>query len=749
VGFQSFATDLVAGDTNNRADVFVGTPAGAATVAQPIQAVVNRVPRSDGEFGHSLVAGKELVLRTYVRTRRSLGPSHDAMVEVCVDGDVDACPAGKSFQALGQAWAFGTQFTESNRRNAVESINVFLRNGAEAVLTPGVHAFEIRISPSNPGSFPVVERTLEGLFHVGKSIDLYQYPVVLEDMAMNAISPSAAVLGDGASMVRATYPVDENQVQNLIRGPEKFADLPTTAPLLDAAKRNLALAVARRLVEDRKTGSGSVVFGAGVLPSLVDGSSPIPGTIGYTYRDLAGVVVSLDLDPDSMISQIASTMAHELGHQLGFGEEYCFDGTPGEVVLETPCAVNGTKFRDANPPPQRQAEGDEVGNHVTEQMLAFDVKPIAGGRAAVFGPPGSPYYGYVGAGDDTTSWTTAKEYDFLYRTLTTPPPGPAVARGLAPRTILFITGTIDAAGTATLDPFLIFETDDEYPAPPPGDTYTLEILDGNEQVLATLSFDLTFEQEIHAGEDTDVVTVDVTPFSLAIDLPQGAAAVRLREGGSALAEVEKSANAPSVSWVDVVEQVGNVRALEWMGSDLDGDEVTYTLLYSPNGTVLETLAMDLTGTTFSFDLDDVTPLTFGGFLRVRASDGWNTAEADFPIGPAFAVLDVDANGAVQALTDGLLVLRRMFGLSGTALTGSALGAGCTRCDSAAIVAYLDTITAQLDVDGNGSRTALTDGLLVLRHLFGLGGTVLTSGVVGVGCTRCDAAAIVPWLQGID
>jgi hypothetical protein len=56
--------------------------------------------------------------------------------------------------------------------------------------------------------------------------------------------------------------------------------------------------------------------------------------------------------------------------------------------------------------------------------------------------------------------------------------------------------------------------------------------------------------------------------------------------------------------------------------------------------------------------------------------------------------------------------------------------------------------ALLDIDGNGELGALTDGLLVLRFLFGFTGTTLTAGAVGSNCTRCDAAAILPYLQSL-
>ena len=41
----------------------------------------------------------------------------------------------------------------------------------------------------------------------------------------------------------------------------------------------------------------------------------------------------------------------------------------------------------------------------------------------------------------------------------------------------------------------------------------------------------------------------------------------------------------------------------------------------------------------------------------------------------------------------------------------------------------------LDVDGNGKADALTDGLLTIRYLFGLRGASLTKGAVAQGATR--------------
>jgi hypothetical protein len=99
------------------------------------------------------------------------------------------------------------------------------------------------------------------------------------------------------------------------------------------------------------------------------------------------------------------------------------------------------------------------------------------------------------------------------------------------------------------------------------------------------------------------------------------------------------------------------------------------------------------------------------------------------------VLDVDDNGAYDALTDGLLIIRYLFGLTGTSLTSGAIGVGPLRSTPVEIAQYLDNVKPLLDVDGVGGADAFTDGLMLIRYLFGLRGSALTAGAVGAGATR--------------
>ena len=110
-------------------------------------------------------------------------------------------------------------------------------------------------------------------------------------------------------------------------------------------------------------------------------------------------------------------------------------------------------------------------------------------------------------------------------------------------------------------------------------------------------------------------------------------------------------------------------------------------------------------------------------------------------------LDIDNNGSYDALTDGLMVIRFLFGLTGPSLINNAVAAGAPRSDAVIIGTYLDDIRPLLDIDGNGQADALTDGLMVIRYLFGLRGGPLIQNAVGNG-VRTTAAQIEPYIQSL-
>ena len=56
-----------------------------------------------------------------------------------------------------------------------------------------------------------------------------------------------------------------------------------------------------------------------------------------------------------------------------------------------------------------------------------------------------------------------------------------------------------------------------------------------------------------------------------------------------------------------------------------------------------------------------------------------------------AVLDIDANGSFDALTDGLILLRYAFGLRGQSLIDDVISEDAMRAEAADIEAYIETL----------------------------------------------------------
>ena len=113
-----------------------------------------------------------------------------------------------------------------------------------------------------------------------------------------------------------------------------------------------------------------------------------------------------------------------------------------------------------------------------------------------------------------------------------------------------------------------------------------------------------------------------------------------------------------------------------------------------------------------------------------------------------ASLDVDGDGEANALTDGLLIIRRLFGFSGDSLISGAVSPSATYTDSAKIAERIDASTEELDVDGDGDTQALTDGLLIIRRLFGFSGDSLISGAVSLTATRSDPDEIAAYIDSL-
>jgi hypothetical protein len=168
------------------------------------------------------------------------------------------------------------------------------------------------------------------------------------------------------------------------------------------------------------------------------------------------------------------------------------------------------------------------------------------------------------------------------------------------------------------------------------------------------------------------------------------------------------------------------------------------------------LPVDLYAANFS--LAAGLPVGASTFLRFSASSTapthtFDSSPIEVIVAPPFS-LDVDDNGVTDALTDGTLILRYLFGFTGASLVSGAVGLNppAQRTDPNAIVDFLNGgRTTMLDPDNNGQADALTDGTLILRYLFGFTGDSLVSGALGLNppAQRTDPNAIAAFLGGYE
>jgi hypothetical protein len=137
--------------------------------------------------------------------------------------------------------------------------------------------------------------------------------------------------------------------------------------------------------------------------------------------------------------------------------------------------------------------------------------------------------------------------------------------------------------------------------------------------------------------------------------------------------------------------------------------------------------------------------TFINFSRLSTTFGYGFDPTNYELNIVPATWDFDGNGVADALTDGLLLLRYTFGLRGESLTDSVVADNSSRTASQ-VAEIMEEATVIADIDGNGVVDALTDGLMLLRYLFGLNGESLIDSVVDESASRVDAISIENYIE---
>lgn len=83
-----------------------------------------------------------------------------------------------------------------------------------------------------------------------------------------------------------------------------------------------------------------------------------------------------------------------------------------------------------------------------------------------------------------------------------------------------------------------------------------------------------------------------------------------------------------------------------------------------------------------------------------------------------------------------------------ALINGALAPNAGYTNAQEITSKVERIYDLVDIDTNGKTDALTDGLVILRYLFGLRGEVLVNGVTAADATRLSTSYIEAYIESL-
>jgi hypothetical protein len=149
----------------------------------------------------------------------------------------------------------------------------------------------------------------------------------------------------------------------------------------------------------------------------------------------------------------------------------------------------------------------------------------------------------------------------------------------------------------------------------------------------------------------------------------------------------------------------------------------------------------------NFSVADETDLltTSINFSSDNTSAGYTFSADNYVMDIISASWDIDGNGEADALTDGLTILKAAFGITGQDMIDGTL-APDSEMTLDDVELSMEKTMSIADIDDNGEVGALTDGLIVLRYLFDITDSKLTEGAISLDANREAHQSIVDHLE---
>jgi len=201
---------------------------------------------------------------------------------------------------------------------------------------------------------------------------------------------------------------------------------------------------------------------------------------------------------------------------------------------------------------------------------------------------------------------------------------------------------------------------------------------------------------------------------------------------------------------DSLFETNNILAINLQdSSNFDNDEFTDSYIsLSWASAYLDwpgNLPKELFSARFEVADDEALEVSQINFSSISTAVGYELESQPYDLQIIPVSWDFDKNGVLDALTDGILLLRYAFGLRNNALTNYVI-ASDSPISATEVEDYLEKVAPMADIDGDGAVDALTDGLLLLRYAFEGRGNDLIGNVISNNATRTSAADIEAYIE---
>jgi len=233
---------------------------------------------------------------------------------------------------------------------------------------------------------------------------------------------------------------------------------------------------------------------------------------------------------------------------------------------------------------------------------------------------------------------------------------------------LIVSGSVNRNATSVnFDPVKIVDL--ESPVPPEDGPFTIELQDIAGSVLSSTSFDTLRTDPYHDEYSGDRSFHVVIPYNS--DLEK----IVVKRNNTVIGEYVRSENSPIVEILapDEGSSWSGTQTVEWSGYDPDGDQIYYTLSYSPDGYFPWTpLLSNYIGTSYEVNTSTLRVGSNPTF-RLIASDGLNTSEdkVSFTLSNDLAILSTyPDHGDTASVTSSIVMFFNTDIAAETFTTGS-------------------------------------------------------------------------------